>query len=622
MHRRARNAARRRARLRRITPRPPLLTAAVAILLCVVAAWVGAAAAGGEDARLSPALASWLAHAHPDETVLVWVHLRYKAGGSTPALSPRAVRRRYLRAAETLGDPTDLPIAQEDMQDLARAGLAVRTASRWLRAVSGTVHARDLPALLALPQVLRVNPVGRRQWDPRESELRRVTAPPGDAPGPGEGWRPTSAFSDAQNAEVQIDSLQRLGYHGEGMLVGLLDTGYRRTHVALTGATVVAQYDFIHHDGVVDDEPGQDSDGQHNHGTETWSIIAGNAPGTFTGAAYRASFVLAKTENISSETKSEEDNWVAGLEWADSIGADVVSSSLGYSTFDSGVGSYTLADLNGHTAESTNAADMAVARGIVVVTAMGNEGNVLSWRKMLVPADGDSVLSIGAVDGGGTLASFSSIGPTADGRIKPDLVAMGVQDAVVNPNDPMAYGLVSGTSFSTPLVAGLCTLLLQAHPNWPPMTLRDALRMTATRSSSPDTLYGWGIPRGAAANTFIPVSVGDGREKVLAGLELGPVTPQPAHQRMQVQVALSLGERPTDGRAVIYSSAGTRVRELPVVLTRRGGRAGSPGAIRRTGGLLTWDLRDVRGKKVAPGLYLVRVEAGPHRAETRVVVLP
>ena len=192
---------------------------------------------------------------------------------------------------------------------------------------------------------------------------------------------------------------------------------------------------------------------------------------------------------------------VAGVEWADSLGADVISSSLGYNTWDPGVGiDYTLKDLDGKTAKTTRAAAIAVAKGIVVVAAAGNEGNDV-WQKVLTPADGKDVIAVGAVDNLGLLAPFSSLGPTADGRIKPDVVALGVGVWTVDLVSPMGYVQRNGTSFSCPLVSGVCALLLQAHPAWTPAQVGRALRETShdLRPAGPDTLYGWGLVDALAA---------------------------------------------------------------------------------------------------------------------------
>ena len=222
-------------------------------------------------------------------------------------------------------------------------------------------------------------------------------------------------------------------------------------------------------------------------------MVGGFEEDSLIGSAYGASFALAKTEMIDSEVVAEEDNWVAGIEWADSLGADVVTSSLGYNEW------YTYEDMDGNTALCTIAADLAVSKGMVVVNAAGNE-RPYAWHYIIAPADGDSVIAVGAVDLQGKLTSFSSAGPTYDGRIKPDVLACGYRTFCASSSG--GYTRMDGTSLSTPLVAGVCALLLEAHPDWSPIQVREALWNTASRADNPDNLMGYGIVNAAKASGF------------------------------------------------------------------------------------------------------------------------
>jgi subtilisin family serine protease len=268
----------------------------------------------------------------------------------------------------------------------------------------------------------------------------------------------------------------------------MFDTGFRKDHVAFapayTDGRVLAEHDFVFGDGNTQNELGDDPS-QHNHGTLTWSTLGGQADGNLYGPAYGADFILAKTEDIRSETQVEEDNWMAAVEWADSIGADVISSSLAYSDW------YVYANFDGDQAVTTIAADMAAEMGIVVCNSASNSGP--SAGTIAAPADADSIVTVGAVTSLGTIASFSSRGPTFDGRIKPEVCAQGVQTTCASPSGTTGYTTASGTSLSCPLVGGCAAVLLSAHPDWTPMQVREALMMTASQSATPDNNYGWGI---------------------------------------------------------------------------------------------------------------------------------
>jgi serine protease AprX len=228
-------------------------------------------------------------------------------------------------------------------------------------------------------------------------------------------------------------------------------------------------------------------------------VLGGFEEGQLIGPAYAAGFILAKTENTFSETPVEEDNWAAAAEWAEALGADVISTSLGYLEYDSPFTSYSFADMNGETAISTRAANLAASLGVVVVASAGNSGFDAAHNTLGAPADGRGVIAAGAVDPLGTRAFFSSVGPTADGRIKPDVAAQGVSVKVASPTSPSLYGLAAGTSFSCPLTAGVAALVIQAHPEYTPQQVADALRTTAGQASRPDNLLGYGIVNAAAA---------------------------------------------------------------------------------------------------------------------------
>src|SRR6266850_267923 len=379
------------------------------------------------------------------------------------------------------------------------AGARVRVRSRWLHAVSADAPAAALRQLLQDRDLRRIQPLGRFKLRHPNPASRSITAPalvPGDTCGFTSGDNPVLGPSEMPYRQLHLRPLTDQGINGTGVRIGIFDTGFDTQNPAFSGITITAQHDFVFNDNVVRNEPA-DVAGAQSHGTSTWSLFAGEVAGRLHGITRGASFLLAKTEDVRSETRVEEDNYVAALEWADSIGVDIVSSSLGYLSFNNGF-SYTPSQLNGDVAVTTVAADMAAQRGILVVTAVGNDGPFS--RSISTPADGDSVLAIGAEDSLGTIAFFSSRGPTADGRIKPDFTAPGVAVCVLTGIDQVRRG--DGTSFATPLIAASAALLKQMHPPLLPMDLRAAFRSTATKRAAPDTTYGWGRPDVAAASVF------------------------------------------------------------------------------------------------------------------------
>jgi subtilisin family serine protease len=228
-----------------------------------------------------------------------------------------------------------------------------------------------------------------------------------------------------------------------------------------------------------------------SHGTAVLSVLAGNIPGQIEGTAPGADFLLLKTEDVESEFPCEEDFWAAGAEFADSSGADIISSSLGYFNFDDSTLNYKYSDLDGNTAFVTRAADIAASKGILVVNSAGNERNTV-WQRIIFPSDGDSVLAVGAVDGNNIISDFSSAGPSADRRIKPDNVAMGVSVPVQIAENTI--GRSSGTSFSCPVLSGMAACLMQAVPRALNTDIIKVLHSSADRSNHPDSLYGYGIP--------------------------------------------------------------------------------------------------------------------------------
>lgn len=425
--------------------------------------------------------------ARADElSTATWVFFR-DHGASAPldsaiaaaerSLSPRA-RARRAKAARERGDtrPTvderDLEPEAAYVAGVAATGARIRTWSRWANAVSVDAADQALADIRALPFVLDVRPVAR--IDEREGGAHESTAEFSYGP------------AEHQLEMLGVPEAHAMGYRGEGVLVCVLDSGFELGHQAFDQLEVRATRDFIFHDDNVAFDPRQDFPTQANHGTQVLSILAGYAPGRIIGPAYRADFILGKTEWIGSETKVEEDSWCEAIEWAEAMGADIVTSSLSYSQW------YRAQDRDGVTALISRAANLALEHGVLIFNSIGNQGP--DERTLSPPADAPGVIAVGAVDWNGQLTNFSSTGPTWDGRVKPDLVAMGsgVTHAAARTRD--RYGRGGGTSYSTPLVAGCAAIVLSAHPDWGPEAVRDALVMSGNRAANPDNRYGWGVP--------------------------------------------------------------------------------------------------------------------------------
>jgi serine protease AprX len=571
-------------------------TFCLALLVAVAAgpAWPRADAAVAPlssplDGKIAPGLARMLLAPSAPDTVAVWIFLadRGPEGPGKGAflgacLSPRASARRLLRGGAPY-DERDLPVASAYI-DMLRPHLAkLRTASRYFNAVSAAVKTGELGRIAAFPFVARIDAVavGRAEDAGRGGTARAsATSLPVHEYGP----------STYQLQQAGITALLERGVNGSGastgsppVFIGILDTGFDRRHVALRRVVVEAERDFINDDAVTANQPG-DPPGQDFHGTEVLGVIAGLAEGELIGSAYGAHFALAKTEIASQEIMIEEDYWVAGIEWEDSLGVDVVTSSLGYIDW------YTPAQLDGRTALSTRAASVAVSHGICVVNSAGNGGPAA--MSLLAPADGDSVLTIGAVDRFGGIAQFSSRGPTADGRTKPDFAAMGVSDWTVSASDTAAYNALSGTSFSAPLFAGGVALLLELHPTWNPIQVREALRATASNSAFPNNTYGWGIPDFSLAAGF-PSSL----------VSLGP-HPNPFRGATTIRISMASPEVVT---IKVYDAAGTLVRTLV------------DGELR--GGVfeVTWDGTNNEGRQLASGVYFIRTRGHTFKTISKAV---
>jgi len=493
---------------------------------------------------------------------VLWVFFTDKgiidAGSFAAALSrvadhvPAAAQAR--RARETGGkfvpDLYDLPVDPGYVAAVARTGVTVRHVSRWLNAMTVIANESEARAIAQLPYVRILTPARQSR---KIAPYSTGSLPPGGGIGGGTGGsqgQAPQAPSMQQEGQVYSQVLPKpldtnygasttplndihsiaandSGWTGASVVVAMFDSGFDKNHPALSPLNKIAEYDFVFGDTETANQA-NDNPGAWDHGTGTWSVLGGYMPGSLMGAAFNSRFLLAKTEDIRSETPVEEDNWVAAVEWGDSLGCEVISSSLAYLQFDNSADDYTWANLDGRTTVVTLGAVLAQRRGIMVCNAMGNEGP--GGRSLWAPADADSILSCGAVSNGAgyVIANFSSRGNTEDGRIKPEVVAQGV-------NTPWAIagttstGTASGTSLSTPLIGGAAALVREAHPEWTVGQVRQALMTTADRAATPDSVYGWGRINVTAAiyNSSLGPPVAPKPFNILVPVNGGSVTQTP-----------------------------------------------------------------------------------------------
>lgn len=415
------------------------------------------------------------------------------------ALIPERTLNRRAKAAlpgQRILAEGDLPVAPEYLAAVSATGAQLRRSSRWLNAGSFNATVAQIEVIKELSFVAKIDLVTRfsnvsRKLTPEELaelEANRAKA----SADKNNKWSLDYGGSLEQAEMINLPRAHEMGLSGKGVIIGVIDTGFEFHHQSLQNVDVIAAYDFINDDSDVTDGPG-DPVGQSDHGTEILSLLAGFSEGDLVAAAYNGSFILAKTEAIDSEDRQEEDNFIAALEWMEGLGVDVVSSQVGYIDW------YTYSDLDGVTAPITIASDMAVSRGVCVVTAAGDLNGQVGIPPMMAPADGRNVITVGMVYMNGEVVSSSSRGPTYDGRIKPDVMALGFGAIAAYWYNDAYYPYVAGTGHATAQVAGVAALMLEENPRLTPWQIREALRMTGSEARYPDNNHGWGTVDAKAA---------------------------------------------------------------------------------------------------------------------------
>ncbi len=591
--------------------------------------------------KVSLKLRTWISARGPAEEVKLWVFFTDKGiftqddyrralAEAERGLSDRARRRRLRgRRGSDIVSFCDIPVHQPYVDRIRRLGVDVVTVSRWLNGVSVRAPVRLVPEIeqLSFVREMRKVAVYRKQRYTSVEKGARF-APPRRVP----------EYIDYGFSELQLEQLNvpqahgQGGYTGSGVLVCMLDTGFERNHKSLRHIEnqILAEWDFINNDSLTswqeDDPIDQVDPDQTDHGTRMLSLIAGYRNSQIIGPAFGASYALAKTEIRLEEIVAEEDYWVAASEWADSLGADIISSSLGYRSWEDSL-DYSYTDMDGNTTPMTIAADSAARVGILVVTAMGNVSYLNPSTRpdtcIKAPADADSIIAVGGVDEDCEWAwnpdpgTGSIIGPSYDQtrrdtlppelwRWKPDLVAAWAC-VVADPNDPDSIQGLGGTSCATALVAGVAALAMEANPSWSNLETREALLQTASNHQSPNDTIGWGCPDAWEAIHYR----GEPEVKPFSEDELMDPYPNPFSPQTHSEVVFPyrlINE--TYPFLRVYTTSGELVREFDLG-RQMPGRFLTPGT-----GAMIWDGHNDVGDLVGSGIYICVLSTG-YRVTTK-----
>ena len=412
----------------------------------------------------------------------------YSTNAPKAFLSQRAIDRRIQQGIAVIEQ--DFPVNAGYVQGVAATGASVFFPTRWMNGVLMQCDVSVLTAVQALSFVDHVELVApnARLANGRKKNNKAIKAQ--EAP----------AKTQAQLQLIGLDEMQEAGYKGENMLVAIFDGGF-------PGVNTAAPFHHIIQENRIDLLASRDFVGNTDnvfqydeHGTEVFSVIAANQDGVFTGGSYEANYQLYVTEDTDSEYRIEEYNWLFAAERADSAGVDIVNSSLGYYDFDDATMNYAKKAMDGKTTVISQAAQWAANRGMVIVCSAGNEG-ATAWQIITAPADAKDVLAVASVTSGGARSGSSSIGPSADGRVKPDVAAMGVSTSIIRPDGTTS--IATGTSLSAPLVTSLAAGVWERYPKLSNKEVIDVIRKSASQAKNPDNLLGYGIPNFKAVVNYI-----------------------------------------------------------------------------------------------------------------------
>ncbi len=500
----------------------------------------------------------------------------FSISSPTQFLSARSIDRRLKQGIAITEE--DLPVNPTYVAQVKTTGAKTFFTSRWWNGVLIETNLATVTTINALPFVqesVLVAP-GSKLIGGRTNKIKQRKNSTADEP-----------VNQLQLQQIGIDEMHEAGNRGEGISIAIFDSGFQGVNVSAPFADLFAEnrvkqtVNFVTNTSnvfVTDD-----------HGTEVLSVMAAYSEGAYTGGAYKADFFLYLTEDVANEYRIEEYNWTFAAERADSAGVDIINASLGYNEFDDAAMDYETNDLDGQTAVVTRAARKAIERGMIVVCSAGNEGGG-SWKLVTPPADAEGILAIGSINSVNSLSSFSSRGPTADGRIKPDVVALGSGTSVIKPSG--ALGTASGTSLASPLIGSLAAGAWQAFPALNAGEIYDAIVHSASQASAPDNLMGYGIPHFRAIKNYLQRSL---------NTQSISVYPNPVSGN-SFQIKLKEATD-TPVQVTIFDSRGSRVADSSL-------------QINWLSNPFEYDISNFKA-----GLYFVRVKSGNTTATIRIAKL-
>jgi serine protease AprX len=485
-------------------------------------------------------------------------------------LSQKAIDRRTKQGIAISEE--DLPVNPSYVAQVKATGANTFFPSRWMNGVLVETDEATLDQIKLLSFVDHVEYVAPNQ-KLSGARIKKVRS------------RKDNSLAPATKTQLQmlgLDVMQSDGFKGEGITIAVFDGGFLGVNTAIPFQPIIQEnritdsFDFVKHSGVY---------AYDDHGTEVLSVIGAYNEGNFTGGAYKANFQLYVTEDVDTEYRIEEYNWLFAAERADSAGADVINSSLGYNLFDDSSMDYARSSLDGNTAVVSKAAAKAISKGIVVVCSAGNEGNN-SWQLVTPPADVNGILAIGSVTSTNSKSTFSSIGPTADNRVKPDVVALGSGTSIVKPTG--ALGTENGTSVASPLIASLAAGLVQKYSQLTAAEIYNAIIKSADQFAQPDNFKGYGLPKYTA---------------IIAGLE------NPA-----LNDAIVLYPNPITSSSVRIALKEYGLEPIQIQVFAGDGKKVIDSLVNSTSNPIDFDL-----SALTQGTYLIKVKSGEHLKVTRLM---